>query len=216
MNAPIYDISVRTIDGKPQALAKAIVAQMKGKRLPAIGRVDISIIEEDNPRLLAFDSGQTDYEKLPYTMTDRALADGKLKPEYAKRGINWFRVAEPGLIFAYFNMDDPVIGGYEKEKIALRRSMALGFNTEELIRVSFKGQAIPAVQPVPPNVSGHDPNAKPQLKYDPAAARALLDRFGYKDATAMDFVNFRAASRCRSSRAARPPRAIAKSPSCGK
>ena len=181
MNAPIYDISVRTIDGKPQALAKAIVAQMKGKRLPAIGRVDISIIEEDNPRLLAFDSGQTDYEKLPYTMTDRALADGKLKPEYAKRGINWFRVAEPGLIFAYFNMDDPVIGGYEKEKIALRRSMALGFNTEELIRVSFKGQAIPAVQPVPPNVSGHDPNAKPQLKYDPAAARALLDRFGYKD-----------------------------------
>ncbi len=160
---------------------KALVAQMKGKRLPAIGRVDISIIEEDNPRLLAFDSGQTDYEKLPYTMTDRALADGKLKPEYAKRGISWFRVPEPGLIFAYFNMDDPVIGGYEKEKIALRRSMALGFNTEELIRVSFKGQAIPAVQPVPPNVSGHDPNAKPQLKYDPAAARALLDKFGYKD-----------------------------------
>ena len=24
-------------------------------------------------------------------------------------------------------------------------------------------------QPVPPNVSGHDPNAKAQLKYDPAA-----------------------------------------------
>jgi oligopeptide transport system substrate-binding protein len=160
---------------------KAIVAQMKGKRVPVIGRIDISIIEEDNPRLLAFDSGQTDYEKLPYTMTDRALAEGKLKPEYAKRRIGWYRVPEPGLIFAYFNMDDPVIGGYVKEKIALRRAMALGFNTEELIRVNYKGQAIPAVQPVPPNVSGHDPNAKPQLKYDPAAARVLLDKFGYKD-----------------------------------
>lgn len=50
---------------------------------------------------------------------------------------------EPGLIFAYFNMDDPVIGGYQREKIALRRSMALGFNTEELIRVNFKGRRCP-------------------------------------------------------------------------
>jgi len=160
---------------------RQIVAQMKGKKVPQIGRIDISIIEEDNPRLLAFDSGQTDYEKLPYAMTDRAIVDNKLKPEYARRGIRWYRVPEPGLIFSYFNMDDPVVGGYTKEKIALRRAMALGFNTEELIRVSFKGQALPAVQPVPPNVSGHDPNAKAQFTYDPAGARALLDKFGYKD-----------------------------------
>ena len=160
---------------------REIVAKMKGKKLPAIGRVEISIIEEDNPRLLAFDSGQTDYEKLPYTMTDRALVGDKLKPEYAKRGIGWFRVPEPGLIFAYFNMDDPVVGGYEKEKIALRRAMSMGFNTEELIRVNYKGQGLIAYQPVPPNVSGHDPNVKPAFRYDPAAAKALLDRFGYKD-----------------------------------
>ncbi|MEP6701532.1 MAG: ABC transporter substrate-binding protein [Betaproteobacteria bacterium] len=160
---------------------REIMAKLKGKKIPLIGRIEISVIEEDNPRLLAFDSGQTDYEKLPYTMTDRALDDNKLKPEYAKRGIRWYRVPEPGLIFAYFNMDDPIVGGYEKEKIALRRAMALGFNTDELIKVSFKGQALPAYQPVPPNVSGHDPNAKPQFKYDPAAAKALLDKFGYKD-----------------------------------
>jgi ABC-type transport system substrate-binding protein len=160
---------------------KALMTQMKGKKLPAIGRVEISIIEEDQSRYLAFESGQTDYEKLPYAMTDRAIADDKLKPEYAKRGINWYRVPEPGLIFAYFNMDDPVVGGYEKEKIALRRAMAMGFNTEELVRVNFKGQGLIAYQPVPPNLSGHDPNVKPQTKYDPAAAKALLDRFGYKD-----------------------------------
>ena len=160
---------------------RTIVAHMKGKKLPVIGRVEISIIEEDNPRLLAFDSGQTDYEKLPYGMTDRALVDNKLKADYAQRGISWFRVAEPGLIFAYFNMDDPVVGGYEKEKIALRRAMSMGFNTEELIRVNYKGQGLIAYQPVPPNLSGHDPNVKPPFRFDPAAARSLLDRFGYKD-----------------------------------
>ncbi len=38
---------------------------MKGKRLPQIGRIEIAIIEESNPRLLAFDSGELDYVDVP-------------------------------------------------------------------------------------------------------------------------------------------------------
>ena len=34
---------------------KAIMAKLKGKRIPLIGRVEISIIEEGNPRLLSFE-----------------------------------------------------------------------------------------------------------------------------------------------------------------
>jgi hypothetical protein len=34
---------------------------------------------------------------------------------------------------------------------------------------------------LPVGVSGHDPKAPAKSAYDPAAARALLDRFGYKD-----------------------------------
>ena len=36
---------------------REIMAQMKGKKLPMIGRVEIGIIEEGNPRLLAFEKG---------------------------------------------------------------------------------------------------------------------------------------------------------------
>ena len=36
---------------------QAVVAQMRGKKLPAIGRIEISILEEANTRLLAFESG---------------------------------------------------------------------------------------------------------------------------------------------------------------
>ena len=40
---------------------RAIVAKLRGKKLPLIGRVEISIIEEANPRLLAFEKGDLDY-----------------------------------------------------------------------------------------------------------------------------------------------------------
>ena len=58
----------------------------------------------------------------------------------------------------------------------------MGYNVEESIRVLQKGRAVPAYSPIPPGIEGSDPkrNAAAQL-YDPAAARALLDRFGYKD-----------------------------------
>ena len=46
----------------------------------------------------------------------------------------------------------------------------------------LKGRAAPAYGPIPPDIAGFDPTLKTDAQlYDPAAARALLDRFGYKD-----------------------------------
>jgi ABC-type transport system substrate-binding protein len=91
------------------------------------------------------------------------------------------RQTEPSLTFTFFNMDDPVVGGYTPEKIALRRAIAMGYNRQEEIAVLRHGQGKLASQLVPPGVPGHDPALVPKNGYDPAAARALLDRFGYKD-----------------------------------
>jgi ABC-type transport system substrate-binding protein len=41
---------------------KEIVARMKGKQIPAIGNVEISIVEESQARMLAFENGETDLE----------------------------------------------------------------------------------------------------------------------------------------------------------
>ena len=49
-----------------------------------------------------------------------------------------------------------MVGGYEPAQIALRRAIAMGFYTPELIRVLFAGNALPANQILPPGVSGHD------------------------------------------------------------
>ncbi len=160
---------------------KPLVQSMKGRKLPALQRIEISIIAEQLPELLAFDQGDMDYSPLTGAILARMVDNGKLKPEYAQRGIGYFRYSLPALIYTYFNQEDPVIGGNSPDRIALRRAIAMGFNTPEFIKVYYGGQATPANQILPPGVSGHDASLPQKSIYDPAAARALLDRFGYKD-----------------------------------
>jgi oligopeptide transport system substrate-binding protein len=162
-----------------EASNAALVRSMKGKALPQIGVVEINFIEEEQTRLLQFEQGGLDYVVLRGEIATRLLQNDKLKPEYAARGITRRVFPEPYLFSVYFNTKDPVIGGMSNERIALRRAMALGYDTDELIRVVLAGQAIPATQIVPPGVSGHDPERPAKSLYDPATAKAILDRFGY-------------------------------------
>jgi ABC-type transport system substrate-binding protein len=154
---------------------------MRGKALPQIGRVEISIIEESQPILLAFEQVDLDYVLLGGNDVASMLVGDKLKPDLARKGVRRLRYNAPTITFTYFNMKDPVVGGYSKAQIALRRAIAMGFDVNELIRVLFAGQALPANQLLPPGVYGHDPSLPAKSIYDPAAARALLDRFGFKD-----------------------------------
>jgi oligopeptide transport system substrate-binding protein len=164
------------------AAIRAVAAAMKGKRLPQIGRVEISVIEESSPQLLAFDSGALDYANVAADLVANVLDPGsRLKASYTDRKVALHRVIRPSLNYAYFNMEDPVVGGYTPEKVALRRAITMGFNVPDLIRVWWQEQAIAATQPIPPNVAGHDPKLDVRAPYDVATARSLLDRFGYRD-----------------------------------
>jgi ABC-type transport system substrate-binding protein len=159
----------------------AIAKGLTGRKLPLAGIVDIAIIEEAQPRLLSFDRGQLDYVSVPPSLAPTVLDGEKLRPELARRGVVLHRLPEPSLGFFFFNLDDPVVGGYEPAKIALRRAISLAYDREGAIRQLAKGQAIVADQPVPPGLYGHDASIAVKVPYDPAAARALLDRFGYQD-----------------------------------
>jgi ABC-type transport system substrate-binding protein len=157
-----------------------IIKTMHGKQMPQIGRVEVSIIEEEQARWLAFDSGQLDFEQLSDPASPNVLLKGKLKPEYAAKGISLYRYAEPGNAYSYFNFKDPLVGGFSLEKQALRRAIAMSYAVdEEIAQVRF-GQAVRARAFVPPGVAGFDPAYRNSIAYDPALANKLLDRFGYK------------------------------------
>ncbi|HVE48941.1 MAG TPA: ABC transporter substrate-binding protein [Casimicrobiaceae bacterium] len=157
-----------------------LVAQMKGKKMPLVGRVEISIIEEDQSRLLAFQNGELDIMNLEGPLAPNVLDGDKLKPEFAQKGVRLSRIIDPEISYIYWNMQDPVVGGLTKEKIALRRAMAMAYPVHEEIKVVRNGQAVEAKYPIPPGVVGHHREWQSTIKYDPAGANALLDKFGYK------------------------------------
>jgi ABC-type transport system substrate-binding protein len=159
---------------------KRIVKEMKGKKMPQVGRVEISIIEEDQARLLAFERGELDLMNMEGPLAPNVFDGDRLKPEFTKRGIRLSRFVDPEISYHYWNMTDPTVGGMSKEKIALRRALAMSYNTAEEIRIVRNGQAVEAQYPVPPGVVGFDPNYRSNVRYDVGAANALLDRFGYK------------------------------------
>ncbi|WP_395404231.1 ABC transporter substrate-binding protein [Pseudoduganella sp. UC29_106] len=157
----------------------------QGHKLPQVDKVEVKIMEEYQSRVLGFLNGEFDYiEQVPESMRDMVLdpTSGKpvLKPELARRGMVFTPFPVLQTYYMWMNMEDPVIGGYSKEKVALRRAIALGYNSPEDIALLKKGLAIPAQSPLPPNVLGYDPAYRSPVQYDPALARALLDRFGYR------------------------------------
>jgi ABC-type transport system substrate-binding protein len=159
---------------------KAIAAALEGKTLPRVDRVDVKIAEEFQGRMLGFLNGEYDYlEQVPESMTDMVIANGKLKPELAARGMELYRFPVMQTYYMWMNMEDPVVGGYGKDKVALRRAIAMSYNNAEDVAVLKKGFAIKAESPLPPNVLGYDPNYRSPVPYDPALANALLDRYGY-------------------------------------
>jgi ABC-type transport system substrate-binding protein len=159
---------------------KKIAAAMQGKRLPQIGRIEIIVMLEDQSRWLAFQNGEVDMFELEGPLAPQALNHGKLKPELVKKGIQLSRISDPEVSMYYWNLRDPVWGGLSKEKIALRRAVAMAHNVPEEIERVYNGNAAPLQFPIPPGVVGYDPAYKNSIRYNPAAANALLDKFGYK------------------------------------
>lgn len=165
---------------------QAIAAHMQGKKLPQIDRVEISVMDEAQSRWLAFQRRETDVEYQIEELAPKFMTpDGKLKPEFAAKGIRMERSVDAEIIYLFFNTqvkigdEDNPLGGFTPEKIALRRAVAMAYNVDDQIKIIRKGQAIRAHYPIPPGVAGHEPQYRNSIPFDPALANALLDKFGY-------------------------------------
>jgi ABC-type transport system substrate-binding protein len=173
-------------DGEPgadDADGKAILAAQKGKRLPLIDRIEVYVIEQQQPRWLSFQNEEMDLIfEVPFEFANIAMPNNRIAKNLERRGIQMKQVASLDLYYAYFNMKDPTVGGYTPEKVALRRALVLAYKTQDEIVIVRKNQAIPADTPYSPGVAGYDPNFHTTAsEYNVAKARALLDMFGYVD-----------------------------------
>jgi ABC-type transport system substrate-binding protein len=173
-----YDAEPNADDAEGQALLQ----RLKGRRLPMIDRVEVGVVEQGQPRWLAFLNGEFDILGVPLEFATVAAPKGKLAPNLEKRGVRMHRVLAPDVTMVYFNMEDPVVGGYTPDKVALRRAISLGTNVEREIRLARRGQAIPAQSGMVPHTYGFDPDYKSEnSEYNVSKAQALLDLYGYID-----------------------------------
>ena len=165
------------------AEGQALLARFKGRRLPMVDRVEISVIEEEQPRWLSFVNAEADYvERVGADFITTAMPGGKVAPNLAKRGIRAYRQLQPSSSSLFFNMENPLVGGYTPDKVALRRAIGLAMDIPREISVLRFNQAVLAQSPYIPYTTGFDPAFKSEMgDYDPARAKALLDLYGYAD-----------------------------------
>ena len=157
-----------------------IVKAMQGKKMPQIGEIDIQVMEEGQSRWLSFIKDEVDLFALDGELTVQALQDGKLKPELVKKGVQLSRITDPSIDYHYWNMQNPIVGGLSKDKIALRRAMAMAFSADNYINILQKGDSQKLQAPIPSGVVGYDPNYRSSIPYSVKAANLLLDRYHYK------------------------------------
>nr|WP_297531361.1 ABC transporter substrate-binding protein [uncultured Roseateles sp.] len=172
------------VDPAPDdAEGQALKARFKGRRLPMVDRIEVSIIQENQPRWLSFLNGEYDFiERTPEDFINQAMPNGKIAPNLEKQGKHAYRTVASDVLFTVFNMEDPVVGGYTPEKIALRRAIALAIDTQRELTLVRRGQAMLAQSLYMPGTTGYDPAFKSDMStFDPARAKALLDLYGYVD-----------------------------------
>jgi len=164
------------------AEAQAVAREMAGKRLPRVERVEISVILESQPRWLAFVNGALDQLELPPEFTPLAIPNGELAPHLARKRVRVQTALRPEMQHTFFNMDDPLVGGYTPDKVALRRAIALALDEDERLRLHHHGQGLVAQSVIAPFTSGYDESYRSTMsEHDPARAKALLDLYGYVD-----------------------------------
>ena len=186
---PGYRDDVFESVGADDARSREIAAALAGRHLPIVGRIEVYIVDEEQPRWLAFLGGEHDYLRpLPEQFADLAMPGGELAPNLVKKGIRATPDEIAYVTYTTFNMSPEIdgkrndVGGYTPERVALRRAIAHAYRVDEQIAILDKHQSVRAQSPLPPSVVGYDPAfVSPTLEYDPAKAKALLDMFGYVD-----------------------------------
>ena len=172
----VFDATAPAGDAHVQATAEALA----GKRLPLLDRVEIAVIDEAQPRWLAFNGGALDVLALPAEFAGLAMPGGELAPYLARRGVRARRELDAAVTHTFFNFADATVGGYTPERVALRRAVALAIDNAAEIRLVLHDQAIPAQSLIAPHCYGHDPVLKSELSdASLARANALLDLYGY-------------------------------------
>jgi oligopeptide transport system substrate-binding protein len=147
---------------------------------PKLSQVNMYFNLNPETGLLEFERGELDVFpaaaqfELPSADYLTVAADPALKAEY-------HRAPVVGISFAFLN--EKLVPAFKS--VLVRQAINYAVSKEALIR-TFNGRGLPATQVLPPGMPGYQPSLK-GYPYDPAKAKALLAKAGYKNGFTVTF-----------------------------
>jgi ABC-type transport system substrate-binding protein len=175
--AAVYPTSGTPAD----AAAGLLSADIVGRPLPFLDRVEFRRDAEPVPAFMKFLQGYYDQAPIIRESFDRAVQNGAISADLAARGLQLGRSVEATIYYLAFNMEDAVVGaGAGRRSRALRQAMSMAIDGKEFLRLFTNGRGIAAQSPIPPDIFGYDPEYRnPYRVVDFPAAAALLKEAGY-------------------------------------
>ncbi|NHN61033.1 MULTISPECIES: ABC transporter substrate-binding protein [Halorussus] len=85
---------------------------------------------------------------------------------------------KPGMTIGYMAFNMARVEAFRNKKV--RKAISHAINTKAIVENIYRGQAVNATQPLPPNVMGHNSEVS-AYEYDPEKAQSLLEEAGYGD-----------------------------------
>lgn len=152
--------------------------QVRGRPLPLNERVVATVIKEDQPSWLYFESGYADRLGIPKDSYDTVIDDKtkELRPKYRDRGVRLWREPSMEVIYDAFNMKHPVVGPGEKAR-AIRRAVSLATNYAWAIQHLYNDRVEDMQGPIPRGCEEYDDGYRNPWKPQPGETRAqALDR----------------------------------------
>ena len=153
----LYDAEPAADDAEGQAL----LARFKGRRLPMVDRVEISIIEEEQPRWLAFLNGEADCRvprRLPVRRRRRCRTARSRRTSRSAASAA-IRIVEPA--GSYYLLQHGRPGGRRlharrRSRCAARSAWRIDVEREIRLRATAARRS-PAQSPMLPHTTGYDP-----------------------------------------------------------
>jgi len=166
-----------------------------GQRVPFLDRLEFTMFVEDQPMWLRFSEGSIGYTQVPAEYFEQAFdaRTKRLKPEMRSKGVRAHNNALLDFIFRGFNMEDPLVGGYTKEKRALRQAINLAMNLDEFSTTFYQGNTVQYDGPIPPGLDGYPEGGRAPVSYRGAnleLARQKLAEAGYPNGEGLPPIKF--------------------------
>ena len=85
---------------------------------------------------------------------------------------------KPGMTIGYMAFNMARVEAFRNKKV--RQAISHAINTKAIVENIYRGQAVNATQPLPPNVMGHNDQVS-AYEHNPEKAKSLLEEAGYGD-----------------------------------